>query len=66
MKGGVSNLAQRYWKINREFIKLKIKNQLSFHIIYLDKNNLCGWARMQYLLKAEFWSLTQTEIKKLM
>ena len=45
----LSYIANRYGKANNKYMKEYDKKSPSKHIIYLDANNLYGWAMSQYL-----------------
>ena len=45
MRGGVSNIFSRYSKANNEYLK----SYDSKHFIYLDANNLYGYAMSKFL-----------------
>ena len=44
MKGGVSHISKRYSKANNKYLKSYDPKQESKHIVYLDANNLYGYA----------------------
>ena len=44
MKGGISYIAKRYSKPNRKYMKSYDDSKPSKCIMYLDANNLYGWA----------------------
>ena len=52
LRGRVSYIANRYSKPNNRFIP--IKNKDSSYLIYLDVNNLYGWAMTQPLPTGRF------------
>ena len=49
MRGGVSYIANRYGKANNKYMKDYDEMAPEKHIMYLDANNLYGWAMSQYL-----------------
>ena len=64
MRGGISYIANRYGKANK-YMKKYNEKAPSKYIMYLDANNLYGWAVSQYLPTGGFKWLKQTEIDKL-
>ena len=64
MRGGVSYIANRYGKANSKYMKNHDKNAQSKYIMYLDANNLYGWAMSQYLPTGNFRWMTDKEINK--
>ena len=46
---GVSCVSNRYSKTNNKYLKSYDLKQESKHIIYLDGNNLCGYAMSKFL-----------------
>lgn len=49
MHGGISYIAYRYGKANDKYMKHYDSSKSSKYIMYLDANNLYGWAMSQYL-----------------
>ena len=64
MRGGISYIANRHAKANNKYIKTYDKKEPSKYIMYLDANNLYGWAMSQYLPTGNFKWLSQNQIEK--
>ena len=61
MRGGISMISTRYAKANNKCMKTYDPSMPSSHIMYLDANNLYGWAMSQYLPTGNFnWVDTAT------
>ena len=54
MRGGVSYISDRYKKANNKYLKSYDPKQESKHIIYLDANNLYGYAMSKFLSMSGF------------
>ena len=65
MRGGISYIANRYGKANNKYMKSYDENAPSKYIMYLDANNLYGWAMSQYLPTGGFKWLTEKQINNL-
>ena len=65
MRGGISYIANRYGKANNKYMSKYDENMPSKYIMYLDANNLYGWAMSQYLPTGGFKWLTEKQIKKI-
>ena len=65
MRGGVSYIAKRHNKANNKYIESHDNSEESVYIIYLDANNLYGWATTHYLPYGGFKWLSKKEIDKL-
>ena len=65
MRGGVSYIANRYGKANNKYMNEYNEKASSKYIMYLDANNLCGWAMSQCLPTCNFRWMTDKEIKKI-
>ena len=65
MRGGVSYIANRYGKVNNKYMEEYDENAPSKYIIYLDANNLYGWAMSQYLPTGNFRWMTDEETNKI-
>ncbi|XP_078355816.1 uncharacterized protein LOC144640588 [Oculina patagonica] len=62
MRGGISYIAHRYGKANNKYMKKYDEKAPSKYIMYLDANNLYGYAMSQYLPTGCFRWLTQKQI----
>ena len=65
MHGGVSYIANRYGNANNKYMKEYNEKVPSKYIMYLDANNLYGWAMSQYLPTGNFKWMTDKEISKI-
>ena len=65
MHGGVSYIANRYGKANNKYMKKYDEKAPSKYIMYLDANNLYGWAMSQYLPTGNFKWMSDKEIKQI-
>ena len=65
MHGGVSYIANRYGNANKKYMKEYDEKAPSKYIMYLDANNLYGWAMSQYLPAGNFKWMTDKEISKI-
>ena len=64
MRGGISYIANRYGKANNKYMKNYDEKTPSKYIMFLDANNLYGWAMSQYLPTGNFKWLSQNQIEK--
>ena len=62
MRGGISYIANRYGKANNKYMKEYDEKASSKYIMYLDANNLYGWAMSQYLPTGGFRWMTEKQI----
>ena len=62
MRGGISYIANRYGKANNKYMKNYNPEEVSKHIMYLDANNLYGWAMSQHLPTGGFKWLMEEEV----
>ena len=53
-RGAISYISNRYGKVNNKYLKSYDPKQESKHIIYLDTNNLYGYAISKFLPTTEF------------
>ena len=65
MHGGVSCIANRYGNANNKYMKETMRRHPEKYIMYLDANNLYGWAMSQYLPTRNFKWMTDKEISKI-
>ena len=65
MRGGVSYIANRYGNANNKYMKEYDEKAPSKYVMYLDANNLYGWAMSQYLPTSNFKWMTDKEISKI-
>ncbi|XP_068720593.1 uncharacterized protein [Montipora capricornis] len=65
MRGGISYIANRYGKSNNKYMKTYDEKAPSKYIMYLDANNLYGWAMSQYLPTGVFRWMTKNHIDKI-
>ena len=65
MRSGVSYIANRYGKVNNKYMKEYDEKAPSKYIMYLDANNLYGWAMSQYLPKGNFKWMSDKEIERI-
>ena len=62
IRGGTSMISNRYGKANNKYMEEKYDpSQPSKYIIYLDANNLYGWATMKPLPLGDFEWMTEFE-----
>ena len=64
LRGGISYIANRYGEANNKYMKTYDNKNTSKYIMYLDANNLYGWAMSQYLPTGGFRWMTQKQIDK--
>ena len=65
IRGGISIISNRYGKANNKYMKDHNKKEASKYLMYVDANNLYGWAMSQKLPVHSFNWLTDKEIKNL-
>ena len=64
LRGGTAYIANRFVEANNKYMKTYNEKLPSKYIMYLDANNLYGWAMSQYLPTGNFKWLSQKRIKK--
>ena len=65
IRGGISIISNRYGKANNKYMKDFNNKELSKYLMYLDANNLYGWAMSQKLPVHSFKWMTDKEIKNI-
>ena len=65
MRGRVSYIANRYGKANNKYMEEYDEDSLSKYMMYLDANNLYGWAMSQHLPTGGFRWMKDEEINKI-
>ena len=65
MRGGISYIANRYGKANNKYMRDYDDKAPSKYIMYLDANNLYGWAMSQHLPTGGFRWMTENKINKI-
>ena len=65
MRGGISYIANRYGKANNKYMREYNEKAPLKYIMYLDANNLYGWAMSQYLPTGGFKWMTDKQINKI-
>ena len=65
LRGGISYIANRYGKANNKYMKEYNEKAPSKYIMYLDANNIYGWAMSQYLPTGGVRWMTQKQIDKI-
>ena len=64
-RGGISYIANRYGEANNKYMKEYNKEKPSKYIMYLDANNLYGYAMSQYLPKVDLNGLQKSKLIRL-
>ena len=65
IRGGISIISNRYGEGNNKYMKDYDKTKLSKFLMYLDANNLYGWAMSQKLPLNSFEWMTNKELENL-
>ena len=65
IRGGISIISNRYGKANNKYMKDFNNSEPSKYLIYLDANNLYGWAMLQKLPTHNFKWMTNQEIENI-
>ena len=65
IRGGISIISNRYGKANNKYMKDFNKKEPSKYLMYVDANNLYGWAMSQKLPVHSFKWMTNKEIENI-
>ena len=65
IRGGISIISNRYGKANNKYMKDFNKSVLSKYLMYVDANNLYGWAMSQKLPVHSFKWMSNKEIENI-
>ena len=65
IRGGISIISNRYGKANNKYMKDFNKSELSKYLMYLDANNLYGWAMSEKLPVHSFKWMSNKEIENI-
>ena len=65
-RGGISYITNRFGETNNKYMKKYNKEKPRKYIMYLDANNLYGYAMSQYIPTGGFKWLTEKQINKIM
>ena len=65
MRGGISYISHRHGLANNKYMKGYDEKAPSKYLMYLDANNLYGWAMSQYLPTGNFKWMSKKKIDKL-
>ena len=67
IRGGLSQISKRYAKANNKYMSNYNKDLPDEYILYLDANNLYGFAMCEYLPKSDFkWNTDIWDSKKIL
>ena len=65
IRGGVSMISKRYARANNPLVEGYDETKPTSYLVYLDANNLYGWAMQQSLPQSDFRFLSDEEISQL-
>ena len=63
IRGGISTVSKRHARANNKYMKNYNPKEKTKHIIYLDANNLYGWAMTNKLLVRNFKWMSKKELQ---
>ena len=63
VRGGISMITTRYAKANNKYMKEYDESKPDSFILYLDANNLYGWAMSQLLPVGDFKWMTEQQLE---
>jgi len=67
IRGGLSQITKRYAQANNKYISTYDKDKIDEYILYLDANNLYGYAMSQHLPQKNFkWNYENWDDKKIL
>ena len=61
-RGGISTITHRYAKANNKYMESYDKTKKSTYIVYLDANNLYGWAMSQKMPTGDLKWMSESEL----
>ena len=65
IRGGIYQTIHRHAKVNNKYMKSYNKDIISSYLMYLDANNLYGWAMSQKLPVNDFkWVKTYQDLMR--
>ena len=65
IRGGIYQTIHRHAKVNNKYMKNYNKDIISLYLMYLDANNLYGWAMSQKLPVNDFkWVKTYQDLMR--
>ena len=67
IRGSLSQISKRYAKANSKYMSNYDKSLMDSCILYLDANNLCGYAMCEYLPQSNFkWNFEEWNTDKIL
>ena len=65
LRGGIAMISNKYAKSNNPYVEGYDSSQPHNYIMYLDANNLYGWAMSQYLPERHFNFMTEQQLEQI-